>query len=121
SGARRCSDRVRGVARSARWRVDRPNDVRYRAVEGEDLAGPTIAARSGDDDDRVPAQPTEADAAAGDRAPFERPQFKVAAQMTTVIGEHDGDLHLVLADAAGNIMIAEAPRSSCNSGATAFR
>jgi hypothetical protein len=57
----------------------------------------------------------------GDRAPFERHQFKVTAQVTKVIGEDDGDNHLVLQDGAGNTMIAEAPTSSCNSDATAYR
>jgi hypothetical protein len=57
----------------------------------------------------------------GTRAPFERHQFRVTAQVTKVIGEDDGDKHLVLQDAAGNTMIAEAPTSSCNSGATAYR
>lgn len=57
----------------------------------------------------------------GTRAPFERQQFKVTAQVTKVIGEDDGDKHLVLQDAAGNTMIAEAPTSSCNSGATTYR
>jgi hypothetical protein len=57
----------------------------------------------------------------GDRAPFERHQFKVTVQVTKVIGEDDGDKHLVLQDNAGNTMIAESPTSSCNSGATAYR
>jgi hypothetical protein len=57
----------------------------------------------------------------GDRASFERHQFKVTAHVTKVIGEDDGDLHLVLQDAAGNTMIAEAPTASCDSGATAYR
>ena len=37
----------------------------------------------------------------GTRAPFERHQFKVTAQVTKVIGEDDGDKHLVLQDDAG--------------------
>jgi hypothetical protein len=57
----------------------------------------------------------------GDRAPYERHQFKVTAQVTKVIGEDDGDKHLVLEDAAGNTMIAESPTASCNSQATAYR
>jgi hypothetical protein len=35
--------------------------------------------------------------------------------------EDDGDVHLVLQDAAGHTMIAEAPTASCISGATAYR
>jgi hypothetical protein len=57
----------------------------------------------------------------GERAPFERHQFKVTAQVTKVISEADGDKHVVLQDNAGNTMIAEAPTSDCNSGATAYR
>jgi hypothetical protein len=57
----------------------------------------------------------------GDRAPFERHQFKVTAQVTKVIGEDDGDKHLVLQDAVGDTMIAEAPTSSCNNDATGYR
>ena len=56
----------------------------------------------------------------GTRAPFERHQFRVTAQVAKVIGE-DGDKHLVLEDAAGNTMIAESPTTSCNTGATAYR
>jgi hypothetical protein len=57
----------------------------------------------------------------GTRAPFERHQFRITAQVTKVISEDDGDKHLVLRDPAGNTMIAEAPTSDCNSGATAYR
>src|SRR5438876_6514092 len=57
----------------------------------------------------------------GDRAPFERHQFRVTLQVTKVLGEADGDKHLVLQDEAGNTMIAEAPASTCNSGASAYR
>ena len=45
----------------------------------------------------------------------------VTAEVTKVISEDDGDKHVVLQDAAGNTMIAEAPTSSCNSDATAYR
>jgi hypothetical protein len=57
----------------------------------------------------------------GDRAPFERHQFKLTAQVTKVLSEDDGDLHVVLQDAAGHTMIAEAPTATCNTAATAYR
>jgi hypothetical protein len=57
----------------------------------------------------------------GTRAPFERHQFKVTAQVVRMHSEHDGDVHLVLKDAAGHTMIAEAPNASCEPGATAYR
>ena len=56
----------------------------------------------------------------GFRAPFEYNLFKVTAQVTKVIGEDDGDLHLVLSDGT-HTMIAEAPSADCNKGATASR
>jgi hypothetical protein len=43
----------------------------------------------------------------GTRAPFERHLFKVTARVTKVLGEDDGDFHLVLEDTAGNTMIAD--------------
>ena len=57
----------------------------------------------------------------GTRAPFERHQFNVTAQVAQVINEGEDDFHLVLRDSAGNTMIAEAPNSACNTGATASR
>jgi hypothetical protein len=57
----------------------------------------------------------------GTRAPFERHQFKLTAQVVRLHSEADGDVHLVLEDAAGNTMIAESPTADCNSGATAYR
>jgi hypothetical protein len=57
----------------------------------------------------------------GTRAHFERHQFKLTAQVNKVISEDDGDKHLVLEDAAGHTMIAEAPTLSCTNGATVFR
>jgi hypothetical protein len=56
----------------------------------------------------------------GGRAPFEYHQYRVVAQVTKVIREADGDLHLVLYQGADH-MIAEAPSAACNSGATAYR
>ena len=57
----------------------------------------------------------------GTRAPFERHQFRVTAQVVRLHSEDDGDVHLVLEDAAGHTMIAEAPTASCNTGAMAYR
>jgi hypothetical protein len=57
----------------------------------------------------------------GNRAPFERHQFRITAQVVRVHSEDDGDLHLVLQDAAGHTMIAEAPTAACNAGATTQR
>ena len=56
----------------------------------------------------------------GFRAPFEYNVFKVTAQVTKVIPEDDGDLHLVLSDGK-HTMIAEAPNADCNKGATVYR
>lgn len=56
----------------------------------------------------------------GTRAQFERHVFKVTAQVTQVINEGDGDMHLVLHDGSDH-MIAEAPNSTCDSRATASR
>ena len=55
------------------------------------------------------------------RLPFERHVFKVRAAVTLVRHERDSDLHVVLQDAAGNHMIAEAPLPSCAPNATALR
>jgi hypothetical protein len=57
----------------------------------------------------------------GSRTPFELHQFRVTARVVRVHSEDDGDLHLVLQDAAGHTMIAEAPTAACNAGATAQR
>lgn len=54
------------------------------------------------------------------RAPFEYHQYRVVAQVTKVIREADGDLHLVLYQGADH-MIAEAPSAACNTGATPYR
>ena len=56
----------------------------------------------------------------GTRAPFEFNVFKVTAQVTKVIPEEDGDLHLVISDGT-NTMIVESPTAECNTGATAYR
>jgi hypothetical protein len=57
----------------------------------------------------------------GNRAPFERHQFRVTVQVVRLHNEEDGDIHAVLQDAAGNTMIAEPPMASCNTGATPYR
>jgi hypothetical protein len=56
----------------------------------------------------------------GTRAPFEFNVFRVTAQVTKIIPEDDGDLHLVISDGT-NTMIVEAPTAECNTGATAYR
>jgi hypothetical protein len=48
------------------------------------------------------------------RSPFEFGQYRVVAQVTQLIREDDQDLHLVLEDALGNTMIAEAPLAACD-------
>ena len=48
-------------------------------------------------------------------------KFAVTAQVVRLHSEDDGNVHLVLEDAAGHTMIAEAPTASCNRGATAYR
>ncbi len=55
----------------------------------------------------------------GIRAPFEYNVFKVTAKVTQIIGEDDGDLHLVLSD--GTHTIAEAPNADCNTAARPYR
>jgi hypothetical protein len=54
------------------------------------------------------------------RTSFEFNVFKVTAKVTKIIGEADGDLHLVISDGA-HTMIAEAPVFECTVGATAYR
>jgi hypothetical protein len=56
----------------------------------------------------------------GTRAPFEFNQFRVTAKVTKIIGEADGDLHLVISDGT-HTMIAESPVLACASGATSYR
>jgi hypothetical protein len=56
----------------------------------------------------------------GTRAPFEFNVFKVKAKVTQIIGEADGDLHIVISDGT-HTMIAEAPTADCNAGATPYR
>ena len=56
----------------------------------------------------------------GTRAPFEFNQFRVTARVTKIIGEADGDLHLVISDGS-HTMIAESPVLACASGATSYR
>jgi hypothetical protein len=56
----------------------------------------------------------------GTRAPFEFNVFKVTAKVTKIIGEADGDLHLVISDGT-HTMIAEAPVFACTTGATSYR
>jgi hypothetical protein len=56
----------------------------------------------------------------GTRAPFEFNVFKVNARVTQIIGEDDGDLHLVISDGT-RTMIAEAPIEECNTAATPYR
>jgi hypothetical protein len=46
--------------------------------------------------------------------------FKVTAKVTKIIGEDDGDLHLVISDGS-HTMIAEAPVFACTVGATPYR
>src|SRR5262245_8809897 len=53
------------------------------------------------------------------RLPFERRVYTVAAAITLVRPEDDGDFHLVLQDGAGRTMIAESPLGSCGRSATA--
>ena len=55
------------------------------------------------------------------RLPFERRVYSVTAAVTLVRPEDDGDLHLVLQDAAGRTMIAESPLTSCGRSATLHR
>lgn len=57
----------------------------------------------------------------GTRLPVERSVFRVVAAVTLVRSEDDGDLHLVLEDAAGRTMIAESPTRSCTGTATTYR
>jgi hypothetical protein len=87
-------------------------------VEGEDVAGPPELAPGKDDDDRLPRQPAETIASARRPSAVRAAPVKVTAQVTKVINEGDSDLHLVLSDSAGNTMIAEAPNSARNTGAT---
>jgi hypothetical protein len=54
------------------------------------------------------------------RLQFERHVYRVAAAVTLVRAEDDGDFHLVLRDGALH-MIAEAPSTSCLAGATPIR
>jgi hypothetical protein len=54
------------------------------------------------------------------RLPFEGHVFRVAAAVTLVRSEADGDLHLVLSDGS-RTMIAESPSASCTGKATALR
>jgi hypothetical protein len=54
------------------------------------------------------------------RAPFELNVFRLTAKVTKIIGEADGDLHLVISDGT-HTMIAEAPVFECTVGATAYR
>jgi hypothetical protein len=54
----------------------------------------------------------------GTRAPFN--VFKVTAKVTKIIGEADGDLHLVISDGT-HTMIAESPVFDCTTNATAYR
>lgn len=56
----------------------------------------------------------------GGRAPFEYHQYRVVARVTKMIGEADGDLHVVLYQGVDH-MIAEAPSAACNAGATQYR
>jgi hypothetical protein len=56
----------------------------------------------------------------GTRAPFEFNVFKVNAKVTQIIGEDDGDLHIVISDGT-HTMIAEAPTADCNAAATPYR
>jgi len=56
----------------------------------------------------------------GTRAPFEFNVFKVNAKVTQIIGEADGDLHIVISDGT-HAMIAEAPNADCNTAATPYR
>ena len=56
----------------------------------------------------------------GTRAPFEFNQFRVTAKVTKIIGEADGDLHLVISDGT-HTMIAESPVFDCTTAATAYR
>ena len=55
------------------------------------------------------------------RLPFERRVFRVTASVVLVRHEADSDFHLVLRDAAGRTMIAEAPLPSCAPGASPLR
>lgn len=55
----------------------------------------------------------------GTRAPFELTVFKVKAPVTKIIGDDDGDLHLVISGT--HTMIAGAPVADCNTGATSSR
>ena len=55
------------------------------------------------------------------RLPFERHVYRVRAAVTLVRKEADFDLHLVLKDAEGRHMIAEAPLPTCAPDATAYR
>jgi hypothetical protein len=54
------------------------------------------------------------------RLPFEYHQYRVVAEVTKVLDEEDGDLHLVLYQGTDH-MIAEAPSAACNTGATPYR
>jgi hypothetical protein len=55
------------------------------------------------------------------RLPLERRIYRLSAAVTLVRPEDDGDLHIVLQDAAGRTMIAESPLGSCGRSATAHR
>jgi len=57
----------------------------------------------------------------GTRAPFERHQFRLTAQVVRMHSEDDCAYPLVLQTPAGNTMIAEAPKPTCNTEATACR
>jgi hypothetical protein len=46
---------------------------------------------------------------------------RVLAAGAALLLKDDGDIHVVLQDAVGHTMIAEAPMASCNKGATAYR
>jgi hypothetical protein len=55
------------------------------------------------------------------RLPFERRVFQVTAAVILVRQEDDSDFHVVLRDAAGRTMIAEAPLPACAPHATTVR
>lgn len=55
------------------------------------------------------------------RLPVERHVYRVSAAVVLIRHEADSDFHLVLRDASGRTMIAEAPLPSCAPGATAAR
>lgn len=55
------------------------------------------------------------------RLPFERHVYRIRTAVTLVRPEDDSDFQLVLRDAQGRHMIAEAPLSACAPGASADR